>query len=120
MSNELTISASVKFVKGSLNVSRSKSGLRIDVTGDKHVDLVQEIGTSEEALTLGEAAVGGYMMLENLDATNYVEIRPDTSVADLIKLLPGDIALFRTSDDAVPYAIADTAPCDLRIIIIPA
>jgi hypothetical protein len=120
MSNELTISASVKFVKGDLNVSRSKSGLRIDVTGDKHLDMVQEIGTSEEAITLGEASVGGYMMLENLDDTNYVEIRPNTGVADLIKLLPGDIALFRTAADAVPYGLANTAACDLRIIIIPA
>lgn len=120
MANELTISASVKFVKGDLNVSRSKSGLRIDVTGDKHLDMVQEIGTAAEVLTLGEAAVGGYMLLENLDPTNYVEIRPGEALADLIRLNAGDIALFRTAADAVPWGAANTAAVDLRIIIIPA
>lgn len=119
MANELTISYSVKFEKDDLKITRSKSGLRIDVAGDQHADHVQEIGTSEEALTLNEAGKGGYMLLENLDDTNFVEIRPNTGVADLIKLLPGDIALFRTPADAVPYGIADTAAVNLRITVIP-
>lgn len=120
MADELTITASLKFVKGDVSLSRSKSGIRIDVTGDKHIDMVQEIGTSEEALSLGEAGAGGYMLLENLDTTNYIEIRANTGVADLVKLKAGEVAMFRTAADAVPYAIANTAACDLRIIIIPA
>jgi hypothetical protein len=119
MANELTISATVKWVESGVTVNRSVGGLRIDTAGLKHYDAVQEIGTSEEAITLGEAGAGGYVFLENMSATNYIEIRPATGVADLIKLLPGDVALFRLTGDSVPYAIANTAPCNMRVTIIP-
>lgn len=119
MANELTLTVSLKWVEGDLNVSRTINGLRIDTAGVKHYDAVQNIGTSEEAITLGEAAAGGYMLLENLDATNFIEIRPATGVADLIKLLPGDIALFRLTGDSVPFALANTLACNMRVTIIP-
>ena len=119
MANELTISVSMRYVHDDVKVDRNTGRVKIDVAGSKPVDHVQEIGTSEEAITLNEAGKGGYCLLENLNATNFIEIRPNTGVADLIKLLPGDIALFRVTGDAVPYAIADTAACDMRVTLFP-
>lgn len=119
MSNELTISLSLKFIKGDLTVSRSKSGLRIDVAGVRHYDSVQNIAISEEAITIpADVGVGGYMVLENLDGTNYVTIRPATGQTDLIKLLPGDMAMFRLTASA-PCAVANTATVNMRVILIP-
>jgi hypothetical protein len=85
--------------------------------GEVHHDTIQEIGTSEEAIGLGFAGAGGWMYLQNLDDTNYIEIRANTGVADLIKLLPGQFAVFPTAADAVPYAIANTAACDMRVVV---
>lgn len=119
MANELTISLSLKFVQGDLTVSRSKSGLRVNVAGVRHYDSVQTIGTSEEAIYIPtDVGVGGYMVLENLDSTDYITIRPATGVADLIKLLPGDMAMFRLTASA-PFALANTTTCDMRVILIP-
>lgn len=122
MANELTISASLKFSKSGREANASKGGLQIDVTGDKFIRHVQEIGTSEEAIVMSaDVPAGGYMYLENLDSTNYVEIRPATGTADLVRLNAGEIALFRlTSTATAPYAIADTAAVDLLVVLIEA
>jgi hypothetical protein len=119
MADELTVSISLRYVHDNVSVTRNTGRIKIDVAGDQPVDHVQEIGTSEEAITLNEAGKGGYCLLENLDATNFIEIRPDTGVADLIKLLPGDVALFRITGDAAPYAAANTAACNMRVTVFP-
>jgi hypothetical protein len=118
MADEITISASMKFTKGNYSVNVSKGGLQIDVTGTAYQDKIQTIGTSEEAIDLGDVGAGGWCFLENMDTTNYIEIRPATGAADLIKLLAGEIAMFRLTGDAVPFAIADTGACDLRVVLI--
>jgi hypothetical protein len=120
MADELTLSLTARLSKGSLSKSFSSGRLSIDVTGTNVIDNVQAVGTSEEVVNIGEAAAGGYLIAQNLDTTNYVEIRPNTGVADLVKLKAGEVAMFRTAADAVPYAIANTAACNVRFIIIPA
>jgi hypothetical protein len=49
-----------------------------------------------------------------------MEIRADTGVADLIRLEPGDVCLFRVTDDATPYGIADTAAVEFEYLLIEA
>ena len=63
---------------------------------------------------------GGYFIGRNVDSTNFIEIRPNTGVADLVRLEPGDWCLFRITDDATPYAIADTAACVLEYVVVAA
>ncbi len=107
----------------------SKSGVDVDwyekssftVSGDQLLQNIQTIGTSEEAILLGDVAAGGYVMMKNLDDTNFVEIRQGTGKDDLIRLEPSDVTVFRLTDDATaPYAIADTGDCDVRYIVIDA
>ena len=118
MANEVTVSASVRFRKGKVNVELPKAGLQFDVAGSKFVNRVQTIGTSEEAIGLGDVGTVGWFIGVNNDKTNYLEIRPNTGVADLIRMEPGEPALFRLAQDAVPYAIANTAACDLEYVLI--
>ena len=120
MANELTISASLKFQKGDNKLNVAVGGLRVDVTGARHSDWVQSIGhEADEAIALpADTGVGGYMMVHNQDATNYVTIRAADNGDDLIKLLPDDIALFRLTASA-PFAIANTAACNVRFTLIP-
>lgn len=115
MANELTISASLNYSKSGVVDGMAKGGLQRTVTGTRYVKNVQLIGTSEEAINIAELGSLGYAMFENLDATNYIEIRVATSGAKAIKLLPGDVACFRFGSGAqVPYAISDTAACYMR------
>lgn len=120
MANELTISESMSFSKGGVTASHSVSGRQVNVSGTKFTQLIQTIGTSEEALDLGDVGTPGWCMIENLDATNYVSIRRATGEGNFCKLLPGDPpAAFRLEATA-PYAIANTASCAVKITIIEA
>lgn len=119
MANELTISASLKFVKGNTNVSFAKSGVRLDVTGKNYTSKSQTIGTTEEAISLGDVATPGYILIYNQDTTNFVSVRSGTGAANLIKIPPGGIALFNCQASA-PFAIADTAAVDIEYLLIEA
>lgn len=85
--------------------------LEVDVTTKRHVEGSPSVGTSEEAIPLGEVtAAGALMTVKNLDDTNYIEIRNATGAVDMIKLPAGETALFRFgSDITAPYWIANTA-----------
>ena len=120
MADELTLGGlTIAFSKtGSPSVNLTAGTLTIDVSGAQVMDNVQAIGfAAEEAILLGDVAAGGYWFVQNLDATNFVELRSGTGATDFIKLLAGEWAIFRTSADAsAPYAIADTAAVNVRFV----
>lgn len=120
MANELDISASMRFTKGQMDVPLSASG-RLTITGTQYVKYNQVITQAAEvALELG-TGIGtmGYMLVKNLDPTNYFEIRWGTGEEDVIKVPPKLFALFHVgSDMTAPYALADTADCEAEIFIL--
>lgn len=118
MANEITVGASLSYSKSGRSDSYTASGLTFTLTGTKASQHIQNIGTSEEALLDGDVGTPGWCLLKNLDSTNYVEIRPGSGLADLVRLNAGEIALLRFAADATPYAIANTAACDLLIFIL--
>lgn len=126
MANEITLSALISCANA--NQTLPQEGLdaaSFDQTGTNIHRTTQNVATSEEALTLGDTGVGGYCYLENLDQTNFISVRAATGESNLIKLKPatstkrGDCCLFRL-EAAAPYVIADTAACDLLIILLEA
>lgn len=119
MANELTLSASLKFVKGVKNASFGKSGIQLDVAGKNYALKTQTIGTSEEAIALGDVATPGYILVYNSDSTNFVSIRSGTGAANLVKIPAGGVALFDCEASA-PYAIADTAAVDIEYLLVEA
>lgn len=119
MANELTLAASLKFVKGGKSVSFGKSGVQLDVAGSNYTLKTQTIGTSEEAISLGDVATPGYILIYNLDATNFVSVRSGTGAANLVKIPAGGMALFNCAASA-PYAIADTASVSIEYLLVEA
>ena len=119
MANELTINASLAFSKGGRSVSTSVSALKLDVSGTDHIKLSQTIGTSAEAIDLGDITTPGYCLVKNLDDTNFVELRDGASGDDLVKVRAGGVALFELAT-TTPFGIADTAACECEITIIEA
>lgn len=90
----------------------------ITVTGEVGYKDVQTIGTSEEAVVMpGDAAAPGYIILRNMDATNFIEIGVTSTVYN-IKLTPGRPVAVFPIDGTTLFAIADTANCQLEKIVI--
>ena len=119
MANELKLSVRMRLAKGELKKSFTSGSLSIDVAGENVIDNVQAVGTAEEAIVLGDSAAGGYCIAQNVDATNYVSLRRATGEGNFIRINPGQIAVFRL-EAAAPCAIANTAACNVRFIVIPA
>lgn len=117
MADELRISALLD-VELSTGVKINKRfNATLDVSGDVATYNVQEVGTTEETLTISaDLTTGGYVLAKNLDDTNYVEIGSTTGVYD-IKLKAGEFALWRHNSAAI-YAKADTAAIDLEYVVV--
>lgn len=122
MADEITLNLKLRFAKGGTDVTFAPAvDLKIDVAGSQLIHHIQSVGTSEEALTLGDVAAGGYFICINRDATNFVELRSGTGATDFIRLKAGDACCFRLSNDATaPFAIADTAACEIEYYLIEA
>lgn len=120
MANELQLSASMRFTKGAIDVIFNRLNLLFTVSGTDFAWKSQEIGTSEEAISLGDCAAGGYILIYNADATNFVSIRAATGGTNMVRLKAGEIALFRfdATGAAAPFAIADTAAVIVQYLLV--
>lgn len=117
MAAEITLTANIAVAKGNIaSIARVASNKSVDLAGDAYISNVQTIGTSEEALLMGDVTAGGYIWVHNLDATNFVSLRPGAGTANCVKLLPGEYAMFRAS--VALWGIADTAPVQLEYLAI--
>ncbi len=115
MSNELSLTVGLVYDKNGVAFSKSE-GIQVTVDGDSFVEGNLSIGTSEEELTqLADLGTPGYVLLKNLDATNYIEVGSTTGVYD-IKLKAGEIALYR-HNSATLYAKANTGACLLHYLV---
>jgi len=120
MANEITVSATLLFAKGEVaSQGFQRTNKQFDVTGTKYVRAVQNIGTSPEALAMGEVAVPGWFFFLNLDATNFVEILTGVGGDAFLKLKPREFAMGRLpSGVTAPAGKANTAALNLEFMII--
>lgn len=118
MADELTLGISAQFIKGNSYLRFGKSGLLVTVSGTEYLRNTQLISDSEEALVFGDVAKGGYGLFYNGHATAVIQIRPATGETDLVRLEPGDVAMFRIDDGATPYAISSVAGAALECVLI--
>lgn len=120
MANELTLNTSLALNKG--GATPSVAGTRnaqYTVAGFRYVRGLQSVGTSEEALGIGELASLGYAWFKNLDGTNFVTIKTGTGGVNMVKIKAGETAVFRFgSGVTAPFAIADTAAVKLDYMIV--
>ena len=78
MANELAVEIKVTYTPSAANqesVQPNKITQTITMTGSDFVTGTQEIGTSDESLDVGSVATLGWMMVKNLDSTNFVEYK---------------------------------------------
>lgn len=126
MADELSLTLVLDYEKGTYSAFRAFRDLLITVAGERVHRTTQAVGTSEEALSLGDCGVGGFCLLYNHDPTNYVEVKPIASTAPLVRINPLEFAAFRIAlldhlgNALVPYIQANTAACDVEIILLEA
>ena len=91
----------------------------VTVATKRIVRAKQAVGTSEEALGLGDISALGYCILINRDATNFINVKTATGGTIFARINAGEFAAFRFgSGVTAPFVIADTAACQLDYLII--
>lgn len=115
MANEITYQFQTLLSNGGLGDSYASNSQSADQASALLIRNVQNIGTSDEALALGDVTTPGWAVFQNLDDTNFVEIGVGSFTA-FLKLKPGEQCLCRLGTTA-PRAKADTAAVDLFYII---
>jgi len=85
-------------------------------TGVGQDDRKHSIGTTEESITLTDVSTNGFVLLHNLDTTNYVQWGFATGVYGG-RMKAGETAgPFRLEPGATLYLKANTAACRVRVI----
>ena len=122
MAGEINISGSVKMNKGNLSIERKVNSLLIDMTGNALYWNVQSVGITDEAVAIG-ADIGtlGVAWFRNLDALHFVQIgiKPSGTFIPVARLKAGEFAILRLEPGVALYAMADTAPVQLEVLILP-
>lgn len=115
MANEITVTGSISVDEASIIQAIAESAVSFDLatTPTKYVDHIQEIGTSEEAIDMGDITTPGWFFAKNLDAVNFIELYAATAETAFAKLLPSEFIMGKLAATA-PFAKADTAVCLLR------
>lgn len=93
--------------------------LRTIVT-KRYTRMKVSVGIVEEAVNLGEITAPSYAIFVNRDSTNFIELRVATAAAKFARLDPGGgFAILRLGSGAqAPFAIADTAVCQMEYLVL--
>lgn len=81
MAKELKISISANYANGALKDQQPAETAEITQTNQEYHGPVVTVGTAEEDLSLGDITVNGWVMMKNLDPTNYVTYGPKSAGA---------------------------------------
>jgi hypothetical protein len=119
MADEIKVNFSLAFTRGESKLNIPSSQLSVDSASNVKVGNTQTVGTSHEALVLGDVASCGAAYFLNTDATNYVDIGVDVSGTfyGLIRLMPGEYAFCPRLATNAPYARANTSAVNLEYYI---
>jgi len=122
MAKVITMSVALTLAGDGANLGGSTS-LSANQSGAGGIGNVQNVGTSAEAISFGDATVtaGGAFLVINTDPTNYVEVdcvNTFNSGAQQ-KLTPGAFTILRP-EAATWYAKANTAACNCIVVAVTA
>ena len=119
MADEIKVNFSLAFTRGESKLNIPSNQLSVDSGSNVKVGNTQTVGTSLEALVLGDVASCGAAYILNTDDTNYVDIGVDVSGTfyGLIRLMPGEYAFCPRLATNAPYARANTSSVNLEYYI---
>jgi hypothetical protein len=118
MASEFTVSGSLSYLDSENTLAfLQQVGFTDSITTKQFVHNKQNIGTTEEAIKLGELATIGWAFFKNLGST-VCEIRTGTGGTKIITLRAGGLALFYFgSGVTAPYAISTSSANQVEYVI---
>ena len=119
MADEIKVNQSIRLLKSSLKHEFTPAQIVLTMTGALVYDVTVSVGTSEETAgpAFGDIGTEGLCVIYNLDPTNYVQIGFATTVYGM-RLYGGSVpAMFTLEPNATLYLKANTAACNVRIIV---
>lgn len=117
MADEITLTVQLRVSKGNFDPGTVRfSNLQFDQTAIGKAGGVQEIGTSEENLNSGDLTNVGWLLMKNLDDTNYVQWGQDNSstMQTVGRMEAGEVALLRVEPGIGVRLKANTAAVDIE------
>jgi hypothetical protein len=120
MANEVMLQALLRCAKGGAVSGISFGPATFTMSGNAVQEGVQVVGTTEEALILGDVTSPGWLFLRNLDPTNFVTMRAIVTGTPFLRLPPSGIAGPIYLVAAAPTLQADTAPCLVEYLLLSA
>ncbi len=114
--NEITVTASLKVSKDSIQISRTSGTKLVQMAGHRYNTQVLALTTNLQSLTAGSVVTNGWCYLRNLgtgtnDATT-ADISFDGGVTPALSIKSGEPALFRMSKSTVVTNIKASASVD--------
>jgi len=116
MANEIAVTAKITVTNGLAKDTFNPGSQTYDQTAQGGpTPGVISVGTSEESVAFGELSTVGWLVMRNLDPTNYVQWGFATTAYGG-RLEAGETALFRLEPSTTVYLKANTAAClvDIR------
>ncbi len=119
MADEIKIQQSVRLAKGAMKHEFTPPQLSLTQTGALVYDNTVSVGTTEETAgpSFGDIGTEGLCIIYNLDTTNYVQVGFATGVYGMRLRGASAPALFFLEPNATLYVKANTAACNVRIIV---
>lgn len=119
MADEIKIQQSVRLAKGAMKHEFTPPQLSLTQTGALVYDNTVSVGTSEETSgpSFGDVGTEGLCIIYNLDTTNYVQVGFATGVYGMRLRGASAPAIFFLEPNATLYLKANTAACNVRIIV---
>lgn len=119
MATHITIQQAVRLSKGAMKHEFTPPQLSLEQTGALVYDNTVSVGTSEETAgpSFGDISTEGLCVIYNLDATNYVQVGFATGVYGMRLRGGSSPAVFFLEPGATIYLKANTAACNVRIIV---
>lgn len=119
MADEIRALMQVRLNKGAMSHSYTPSQFAVDQSGAIVYDVTHSVGTTEETAgpSFGDIGTEGTFVVHNLDSTNYVQVGFSTGVYG-VRLKPDGLPLVGNLEpNATIYLKANTAACNVRIIV---
>ena len=115
MANEIRVSSNLQITKNSFTVTGASSQT-LSLTGSSYIGNIQTIGTSYEALSLGDLSDIRYLSINNI-STASISVAMNSASQSFAVLRSGDTLILPPSGSFMSYVVKSSADgADVQIV----
>ena len=119
MADEIKATVSINVENGTYKTTFNPGELSIDQTTQGAASGILSIGTTEETVSFTDVSSEGVAVFQNLDATNFINVGPDsTGIQNFLKIKAGEHCFLRLHPGITVKAKADTAACKMYFLVL--